>query len=49
MCYLVDSGLPGLGIRPHTDGYGSPEQQAQQEVSVSSDFYSYGGNPCTPC
>ena len=40
--YLVDSGLPGLGIRPYSDGYGSPEQQAQQAVSVASDIYSLG-------
>ncbi|MCP4362748.1 MAG: SUMF1/EgtB/PvdO family nonheme iron enzyme, partial [Chloroflexi bacterium] len=40
--YLVDSGLPGLGIRPHTQGYGSPEQQAQQETLSASDIYSLG-------
>ena len=31
-----------MGIRPHTDGYGSPEQQAQREASVASDIYSLG-------
>jgi formylglycine-generating enzyme required for sulfatase activity len=40
--YLVDGGLPGLGIRPHTNGYGSPEQQAQTEVDAASDIYSLG-------
>ncbi len=40
--YLADSGLPGLGIRPYSDGYGSPEQQAQHAVSVASDVYSLG-------
>ena len=40
--FLVDTGLPGLGVRPHTDGYGSPEQQAQTEVSAASDIYSLG-------
>lgn len=40
--FLVDSGLPGLGIRPHTAGYGAPEQQAQNEVTAASDIYSLG-------
>ena len=40
--YLVDGGLPDLGIRPHTPGYGSPEQQAQAEVTPASDVYSLG-------
>ncbi|HRQ42298.1 MAG TPA: bifunctional serine/threonine-protein kinase/formylglycine-generating enzyme family protein [Chloroflexota bacterium] len=40
--FLVDSGLPDLGIRPHTDGYGAPEQQAQLEVTAASDIYSLG-------
>ena len=40
--FLVDSGLPGLGIRPHVAGYGSPEQQAQTAVSPASDIYSLG-------
>lgn len=40
--FLVDSGLPGIGIRPHEGGYGSPEQQAQSEVTPASDIYSLG-------
>jgi len=40
--FLVDSGLPGLGVRPHDKGYGSPEQQARQEVTPVSDIYSLG-------
>lgn len=39
---LVDNGLPGIGVRPHSAGYGSPEQQAQTEVSPASDVYSLG-------
>jgi eukaryotic-like serine/threonine-protein kinase len=40
--FLVDSGLPGLGIRPHAGGYGAPEQQAGLEVTHLSDIYSLG-------
>lgn len=43
--FLVDTGLPGLGIRPFigdSSGYGAPEQQAQAEVSPASDIYSMG-------
>jgi formylglycine-generating enzyme required for sulfatase activity len=40
--FLVDSGLPGMGTRPHEGGYGSPEQQAQGEVTTASDIYSLG-------
>lgn len=40
--FLVDTGLPGLGIRPHQSGYGSPEQQSQTEVTAASDIYSLG-------
>ena len=40
--FLVDSGLPGLGVRPHAAGYGAPEQQAQGAVGPASDIYSLG-------
>jgi eukaryotic-like serine/threonine-protein kinase len=40
--FLVDSGLPGLGVHLHSTGYGSPEQQSQLDVSPSSDVYSLG-------
>lgn len=40
--FLVDTGLPGLGVPLHSTGYGSPEQQAQQDVSPASDIYSLG-------
>lgn len=40
--FLVDSGLPGLGVLPRSDGYGAPEQEAQQELSVATDIYSLG-------
>ncbi len=40
--FLVDSGLPGLGVRPHTPGYGAPEQQAQADVGPTADVYSLG-------
>jgi serine/threonine-protein kinase len=40
--FLVDSGLPGLGVHLHSTGYGSPEQQAQLDVSPASDIYSLG-------
>jgi formylglycine-generating enzyme required for sulfatase activity len=40
--FLVDTGLPGLGTRPHEPGFGAPEQQAQGEVSPASDIYSLG-------
>jgi formylglycine-generating enzyme required for sulfatase activity len=40
--FLVDSGLPGLGINIGTSGYSSPEQQKQSSVEVTSDIYSLG-------
>ncbi len=40
--FLVDSGLPGLGVRPHIAGYGAPEQQAQGDVGPAADVYSLG-------
>lgn len=40
--YLVDTGLPGLGVRPNATGYGSPEQQAQADVGTTADVYSLG-------
>ncbi len=40
--FVVDSGMAGLGTRPHEGGYGSPEQQAQGEVTAASDIYSMG-------
>lgn len=43
--FVVDTGLPGLGIRPFLTpdaGYGAPEQQAQTAVSPASDIYSLG-------
>lgn len=40
--FLVDSGLPGLGIRPHAPGYGAPEQQSQSDVGPPADIYSLG-------
>jgi formylglycine-generating enzyme required for sulfatase activity len=40
--FLVDTGLPGLGIMPARGGYGSPEQQAQGEITAAADIYSLG-------
>jgi formylglycine-generating enzyme required for sulfatase activity/tRNA A-37 threonylcarbamoyl transferase component Bud32 len=40
--YLVDSGLAGVGVRPHTVGFGAPEQQAQLDVTPAADIYSLG-------
>ena len=40
--YLVDTGLPGLGVRPNATGYGSPEQQAQADIGPTADVYSLG-------
>ncbi len=40
--YLVDTGLPGLGINLGVSGYASPEQASQTEVTPASDIYSLG-------
>ncbi|MCA9921417.1 MAG: serine/threonine protein kinase, partial [Anaerolineales bacterium] len=40
--FLVNVGLPGLGVRPRSSGYGSPEQQAQLDVGAAADIYSLG-------
>ena len=40
--FLVDTGLPGLGVGLGASGYASPEQQAQVSVAVASDVYGLG-------
>ena len=40
--FLVNIGLPGIGVRPRTTGYGSPEQQSQLDVGPTADIYSLG-------
>ncbi|MCB9423005.1 MAG: SUMF1/EgtB/PvdO family nonheme iron enzyme [Ardenticatenaceae bacterium] len=40
--FLVDSGLPGLGVPAGLSGYAAPEQQSQREVTPASDIYSLG-------
>lgn len=40
--FLVDSGLPALGVSPGTAGYAPPEQQQQNNVDEKSDLYSLG-------
>jgi len=40
--FLVDTGLPGLGISQGNSGYSPPEQQTQTAVTVQSDIYSLG-------
>lgn len=40
--YLVDTGLPGLGISLGVSGFASPEQASQTEVTPASDIYSLG-------
>ena len=40
--FLVDSGLPELGIPPGSSGYAAPEQQKQQAATAQSDIYSLG-------
>lgn len=40
--FLVDSGLPALGIPVGNSGYVAPEQQKQAAVTVHSDIYALG-------
>ncbi len=40
--YLVDTGLPQLGIQKGKPGYRAPEQAKQREVSVQTDIYALG-------
>jgi formylglycine-generating enzyme required for sulfatase activity len=40
--YLVDTGLPGLGIAQGEGGYAAAGQQTQSEVNTLSDIYSLG-------
>ncbi|MCI0398288.1 MAG: SUMF1/EgtB/PvdO family nonheme iron enzyme, partial [Chloroflexi bacterium] len=40
--FLVDTGLPGLGVSLGTSGYAAPEQQTQGTVTAASDVYSLG-------
>ena len=40
--FLVDTGLPALGIPVGTHGYSSPEQQGQRSVTPQSDIYALG-------
>ncbi len=40
--FLVDTGLPGLGIPVGSSGYAAPEQQSQAEATAVSDIYSLG-------
>ncbi len=40
--FLVDTGLPGLGISVGASGYAAPEQASQTEVTATSDIYSLG-------
>lgn len=40
--FVVDSGLPEIGIPPGTLGYSAPEQQKQVELTPLSDIYSLG-------
>ena len=40
--FLVDTGLPGLGVPVGRSGYAAPEQQSQLEVTAASDIYSLG-------
>jgi serine/threonine protein kinase len=40
--FLVDTGLPGLGIAKKDSGFAANEQQAQEGVDVLSDIYGLG-------
>jgi formylglycine-generating enzyme required for sulfatase activity len=40
--FLVDSGMPGLGLRVDSSGYAAPEQQSQIDATPESDVYSLG-------
>lgn len=40
--FLVDTGLPALGIAPGTAGFAPPEQRQQQTLTPHSDVYSLG-------
>jgi eukaryotic-like serine/threonine-protein kinase len=41
--FLVDSGLPGLGIAPGSRGFAAPEQEKQSDATgPASDIYSLG-------
>ncbi len=40
--FLVDTGLPALGISPGTPGYAAPEQAKQAAATPSTDIYALG-------
>lgn len=40
--FVVDTGLPEIGIAPGGEGFASPEQRQQQAVTAASDIYSLG-------
>jgi formylglycine-generating enzyme required for sulfatase activity len=40
--FLVDTGLPGLGLHASDHSYCSPEQEGQLETTAASDVYSLG-------
>lgn len=40
--FLVDNGLPGLGISPGKRGFAAPEQQEQGVVGPAGDIYALG-------
>ncbi|MEI2612585.1 MAG: bifunctional serine/threonine-protein kinase/formylglycine-generating enzyme family protein [Candidatus Promineifilaceae bacterium] len=40
--FLVDTGLPGLGISPGSSGYSAPEQAKQAAATPASDIYALG-------